>query len=152
VVIEAGSLADDNGEYTLFLAPGDYNLAAVQAGFLPGCAAVSLTADDLVTVDFSLIADAALPGTVAGTVTLTGAPVDQHSTLDFRQEMTCENVLTATMVTVKSVNVLAGAYSVDLPAGDYQVVVSSFGMATQTADVTVVTGTVTENVAFHLIP
>ena len=73
-------------------------------------------------------------------------------TLDFRQELTCENALAASMVTVKSVNAQAGAFSVDLPAGDYQVVVSSFGMVTQTADVTVVTWLVTENVAFNLIP
>lgn len=152
VVIEAGTLADENGEYTLFLAPGDYNLAAVQAGFLPGCAEVSLAADDLTTVDFSLITDAALPGAVAGTITLAGTPVDQFATLDFRQEMTCENALAATMVTVKSVNVVAGAYSVDLPPGDYQVVVSSFDMTTQTADVNVVTGIVTEDVDFDLIP
>lgn len=152
VVIEAGTLADENGEYTLFLAPGDYNLAAVQAGFLPGCAEVSLSADDLATVDFSLTADAVAPGAVTGTVTLAGAPVDQYATLDFRQELTCENALATSMVTVKSVNAQAGAFSVDLPAGDYQVVVSSFGMVTQTADVTVVTWLVTENVAFNLIP
>jgi hypothetical protein len=151
VVIEAGTLADENGEYTLFLAPGDYNLAAVQAGFLPGCAEVSLAADGLATVNFSLSVDAAKQGSVPVTVTLAGARADQYATLDFRQEMTCENADAATMVTVKSVNVLAGAYSVDFPAGHYQVVVSSFGMATQTVEVDVASGVVTEDVVFNLM-
>ena len=152
VVIEAGTLADANGEYTLFLVPGDYNLAVAQDGFLPGCTAVSLTADSLTTVDFSLIADDLAPGTISGMVNFTGAPDDQYATIDFRQEITCEEASEAAMIIVKSVNIVAGGdYSVDLPAGDYQVVVSSFGMVTQTADVSVTSGVETTNVTFDMI-
>jgi hypothetical protein len=66
--------------------------------------------------------------------------------------ITCEEASEAAMIIVKSVNIVAGGdYSVDLPAGDYQVVVSSFGMVTQTADVSVTSGVETTNVTFDMI-
>lgn len=138
VVIETGTLADENGEYTLFLAPGDYALAAVQPGYLPVCAEVILAAGSLITVDFSLPADATAPGAVDGMITIAEGTDDQYAAIDFRQQITCEGVLTARMITVKSVNIANGGdYTVELPAGDYQVVASTFGKTTQTADVTV---------------
>ncbi|MCD6187894.1 MAG: DUF4382 domain-containing protein, partial [Desulfuromusa sp.] len=38
VVIKAGTVADENDEYMLFLEPGNYNLVAVQTEYLPACA------------------------------------------------------------------------------------------------------------------
>lgn len=152
VVVSAGTLADENGEYSLLLMPGEYNLVAVQAGFLPGCTAVGLTADSVNTVDFSLVADDLDPGFVAGNISIAGGAEDQHTTIDFRQEVSCGGGLPASMVSVKTVNVAAGDYTVELPAGDYQVVVSSFGMTTLSASVTVISTGTTENVSFALIP
>ena len=47
VVIEAGTMADVNGDYALFLAPGDYNLVATQPGYLSDCIAINLLAGEL---------------------------------------------------------------------------------------------------------
>ena len=148
VVVAAGTLTDANGGYALFLAPLSYNLVAVEAGYLPACSPVELGAGDTSQVDFSLTAAAAAPGTIAGTVSIAAAVADQHVTIDFRQEIDCGG--TSQVVTVKSLNVAdGGSYTVELPAGDYQVVASSFGKDSQTADATVVSAaTTTLDLAF----
>jgi hypothetical protein len=142
VVIEAGTLTDMNGEYALFLAPGEYDLVATQNGYAPDCIAVNLQAATATTADFTLVA---LPstdyGSVDGTVTIAEAAPDQYATVDFRQDLSCIDAMAAAAVTVKSINIAdGGVYSVVLPAGDYHVVASTFGKVTFTADVTVDSG------------
>lgn len=142
VVIEAGTLADVNGDYALFLAPGSYKLVATQAGYLPDCIAINLIADDTKTMtDFSLGTPTDALGSISGTVTISNAQTDQYATIDFRQDITCVDALGAEAITVKSINIADGGdYSVDLPSGDYRVVASTFGKVTVTADVTVDSG------------
>lgn len=126
VSIEAGTLADENGEYSLFLRPGDYNLVATQDGYYADCAAVSLAEDGMATVDFDLPAVTASPGTISGTVTIANAAADQYATLDFRKGMICLGAQEESSITVKSLNIANDAtYSASLPAGDYRVVASS---------------------------
>ena len=146
VVIEAGTLADENGEYALFLAPGGYNLVAAQAGYLTDCTVVTLEADSTTTVDFTLADATTETGTLSGLVTInTPANDEQYVTIDFRQDITCFEAQDA-MISVMSVNVAdGGTYTVDLPAGDYQVVASTFNEATLSIDdVTVTSGTETQ--------
>jgi hypothetical protein len=146
VVIEAGTLADENGEYALFLAPGGYNLVATQSGYLTDCTAVTLDADSTTTVDFTLADATTGSGALSGLVTIsTPANVDQYVTIDFRQNITCFENQDA-MITVMSVNVAdGGVYTVNLPAGDYQIVASTFNETTQSIDgVTVTSGTKTQ--------
>ncbi len=147
VVIEAGTLTVGNGEYALFLAPGGYNLVATKAGHLTDCTVVTLEADSTTTVDFTLADATTGSGTLSGLITIsTPANDDQYVTIDFRQDTTCFEAQDA-MISVMSVNVAdGGAYSVDLPAGDYQVVASTFfNEATQSIDgVTVTSGTETQ--------
>jgi len=139
--------ADETGQYTLFLPAGDYNLVAYFTGFEPLCHEISLTAGSTVAdEDFAL--SAALTGTVQGTVDISSASVDQHVTIDFRQAGLCSNL--NKVVSVKSVEVENGGnYSIELPAGTYQVVSSTPGKATQTVDVIVTpNATSSHNVAF----
>jgi hypothetical protein len=139
VVVEAGTVANDTGDYSLFLMPGSYNLVATKEGYLPDCAAVSLAAGAKPTVDFNLAAVASPLGTIAGTVIIVGVDVDQYASIDFRQAIDCGSG--ATTVSVNSVNVgSGGSYAVSLPAGSYQVVASTYGKTTQTATVTVIAG------------
>jgi hypothetical protein len=141
VVIEAGTLTADNGEYAVFLESGDYNLVVSQTGYLPACTAVTLPAGSAIMVDFTLAAPVTPPGNISGIVTVANTAADQYVTIDFRQAITCIDALAATKITVKSVNIgNGGVYSVDLPAGDYQVVTSTFNGATQAADVTIASG------------
>jgi len=144
VIIAAGTLAAENGEYALFLTPGAYNLVASKTGHLSDCIAVTFTTDNLTSADFDLTAAATDPGTVSGLVSIAGAETDQSVTLDFRKEITCIDASAPTTITVQSINIAdGGVYSVDLPAGDYQVVASTFNKGTQTAAVTVATGAAT---------
>ena len=144
VVIETGTVASGNGEYVLFLKAASYNLVATLNGYLPECVAVSPATDSLTTVDFSLAAPAAAPGAIAGTVAIEIAPGDQYATIDFRQASDCGGG--ATTITVKSVNIGdGGGYQVDLPAGNYTVVASTFGKTTRTAAVVVAAGATTLN-------
>jgi len=143
VVIEAGTLTSDivdhEGEYKLFLAPGDYNLVAFQDGHLPDCAAVSLAAYNTATIDFDLATLAAKPGDIEGNISITGADADQYATIDFRQVLTCIDAVESAEITVKSINIANNSdYSVSLPAGDYQLVASSFGNVTKVYNSTVI--------------
>lgn len=146
VVIEAGTLSASDGGYSLFLAPGDYNLVAVEDGYLPACTAVSLQPASQTTTDFALT-PVANDGTgeLTGTVSIAGASADQVVTVDFRQEVTCDGASAMAMITVASVNVANGGdFDVTLPVGDYQVVASTSGQTTQVLDnVTVTSGGVT---------
>jgi hypothetical protein len=151
VVIEAGTLADENGEYALFLAPGGYNLVTTQAGYLTDCTVVTLDADSTTTVDFTLSDATTGSGTLFGVVTIsTPANDDQYVTIDFRQNITCFEAQDA-MISVMSVNVADGGdYTVNLPAGEYQIVASTSNETTQSIDdVTVTSGTETQlNITF----
>lgn len=155
VVIEAGTLADVNGDYALFLAPGSFNLVATQAGYLPDCIAINLIADDTKTMtDFSLSTPTDALGSISGTVDIANAQTDQYATIDFRQDITCVDALGAEAITVKSINIADGGdYSVDLPAGTYHVIASTFGKVTVTMDVILDSGLVTpQNIELDMTP
>jgi hypothetical protein len=136
--VESGTIADENGDYTLFLEPGGYNLVATKTGYRPVCTPETLVANVKKTVNFSL--PTAASGNISGTIIITGAAENQHATIDFRRETICTGNVTPSMITVKTINVLAdtpagAAYSaVDLPEGDYRVVASSYNKATWTSD------------------
>lgn len=141
VVTETGTVADENGDYSLFLAPGSYNLVATQTGYLPDCIAIDMLADTTYTADLFLAPSTDAMGNISGIITIINAQSDQYATIDFRQNITCADSLEETAITVKTINVADGGdYSVDLPAGTYQVVASSFGNSTTTEDVTVDSG------------
>jgi hypothetical protein len=82
---------------------------------------------------------AAKPGDIEGNVSITGADADQYATIDFRQVLTCIDAVESAEITVKSVNIANNTdYSVSLPAGDYQLVASSFGNVTKVYNSTVI--------------
>ena len=137
VVIQSGTLATENGEYALFLEPGDYNLVAHLTGYQPICRTVSLGEDSTSMVDLSLIelSDTELTGTIFGLVNITDPVEDQHATLEFRQIITCNGSDNAQMIIVKSVEIAhGGSYEVALAPGEYQVVVTSYGKETMVID------------------
>jgi len=138
VVIQSGTLSAENGEYALFLEPGSYNLVANLAGYLPACTTVALGEDSTSIVDFSLAAEAVLPGSISGQVSIDSVTEDQHITIEFRREADCSG--DNQMTTVKSVEIAdGGLYEVTLAPGEYQVVVTSYGKETTVIDpVTVV--------------
>ena len=150
-IIRSGTLTDDNGEYALFLEPALYNLVANQDGYLPACTEVDLASGSppFGPVDFDLPVATEVMGTVSGTVCISGANEDQHATIDFRQAVDCGSGVDQ-LVSVKSVNIantcmLPADYTVELPAGVYQVVASTYGQSSTVTAVTVQSGEETVN-------
>lgn len=133
VIIQSGTLTAENGEFTLFLEPGIYNLVTNQSGYLPVCKTVTLDDDSTSMVDFSMEAETVLPGNISGQVSIDGAEEDQHITLEFRQIMTCSGI--DQNITVKLVEIADGGnYRVTLIPGVYQLVATSYGRETMVVD------------------
>lgn len=143
VVIQSGTLSAENGEYTLFLKPGSYNLVAHLTDYSTVCTTVTLAEDSTSMVDFSMdeLSDPEATGTIYGTVTIADSVEDQHATLEFRQLITCTGNDNDQMVIVKSVEIAnGGSYEVALDPGEYQVVSTSYEKETIVNTVEVVSG------------
>jgi len=147
VSVEASTVTDEDGSYALFLAPGTYNLVAYREvetvdtsplAYLPACAFLDAPAGTTPTRDFLLSATEAV-GSVEAAVDIPGAPPDEHALFSFRQNLVCGSPTTVE-VTSRSV-ASGGSFAVDLPAGDYRLVVSSLERVTQAEDVAVPDGT-----------
>jgi len=132
VKIVAGSLSNSDGEYTLFVQPGTYNLVAIADGMEPKHRQVEVLPDAVLQEDFTLVfAD---EGSITGEVTVTGGSWEQYIGLSFRQGE----------IEVDSLSVANdGQYAVDLDEGTYTVVAFTFGWSTQEHTVTVTAGQTT---------
>ena len=145
VVIETGTIAADDGKYALFIAPGTYNFVATSLGYDPACVTSTLSSGDSAVIDFGLVENDPLSGTVSVEVTITGND-EQYATVDFRREIDCtDDDLNAfsTWVTVATINIANGSGTIPLslpvlPVGGYEVIASSNGLETQVQSVTVV--------------
>ena len=135
VVIQASTITDENGAYTMFLGPGTYNIVAYKDGFSPICKNLEVEADSVYTEDLTL--SSAFTGTVSGEVVITGGNDEQDATLSFRQTAQCEGLTDAEPIEVKSLNVVDSYGDVTLPTGTYAVVASTEDKTTQERDIVV---------------
>jgi len=133
VAVQASTTTDANGEYALFLSPGTFNLVAFTEGYNPGCVEIETLADTVQTIPF-LLTPAAGNGTIEGNVTIVGGSSTQHVTISFRQVVTCNGGTTTIEVTMRNI-ANGGNYSVNLPAGTYRVVASTYDKTTKGIDV-----------------
>ena len=142
VVVQAATITDETGAYSLFVEPGTYNIVAYTGGYQSACLSVMTNpGDSLVDIDFVLLPDPS--GTVEGFVTIPGDSDEQFATLSFRQVLSC-GTGDATGE-VKSFNVMKSVvFSESLPPGDYRVVVSSYQMVTAAIDMSVASGAITD--------
>ena len=137
VTVQAATISDADGHFSLFLSPGTYNLVFYTQGFQPFVTKITVAAGESATQDASL--DAAATGTLSGNTSLSGGDPEAFVTLSFRQDATIEG--TAEQIELTSVNVAnGGTYSVTLPEGAVTVVGSSFSQTTQTVTSTVIAG------------
>jgi len=129
VLIQTSTLTDVyEGEYSIFIRPGAYNIVAYKDGYNPFCSKLDIGSHQERSLNFTL--EAAETGTVSGKVEIGDPGPDQHATLSFRQSAQCAPA--DQEIEVKSVNVAnPGSYSVILPAGTYRVVASTYGKDTQ---------------------
>ena len=143
VVVQAATITDETGAYSLFVEPGSYNIVVYAVGYQSACLSVTTNPDDsLDDVDFVLLLSDP-NGTVEGSVTIPGDSDEQYATLSFRQVLSC-GTGDATGE-VKSVNVMESVvFSEILPPGDYRVVVSSYQMVTAAIDMSVASDATTD--------
>ena len=140
------TLSDGDGRFALYLNPGDYQLVAYRPptpddAYLPACRPISLTTDQQLTGQ-DLVLAAAGQGNLSVTITIAGATADATARLSLRQTPPAPCTLPIELVN-RSV-VVNTAIDLPLPAGDYQLVVSPEGLASQTIAVTVNAGATTE--------
>ncbi len=134
----ASTTSDSDGEYALFIHPGNYYIVGSKIGpetapdtgrilgYDPAC--VQITAEAGVTYpDTDLVLTGPMTtGTVTGSVSITGGAKEQFVTLSFRREVTCGSG--SVLVEVKSLNLAEGAdYSEALTPGKYIVHASTAG-------------------------
>ena len=143
MVVQATTVTDETGAYSLFVEPGTYNIVVYAGGYQPACSSVTTNpGDSLDDIDFVLLLSDP-NGTVEGFVTIPGDSDEQYATLSFRQVLSC-GAGDATGE-VKSVNVMESVvFSESLPPGDYRVVVSSYQMVTAATDMSVASDATTD--------
>jgi hypothetical protein len=158
VIIQAGTITDSEGYYSLFVKPGIYNLVAYADGKEFVFERIQTAAGEILEnsdiTDFKLN-DAAATGTIEGEVLINGAnDNDQYATISYRKDIDCVGCADNEMVEIKSINVLnTRDYVVELPIIEvepepYTRVASTFGCDTQTAELDVVAGTNTDDIEF----
>ena len=149
VVIQAGTLTNTDGNYSLFVMPNTYNLIAYIDGKEFGLSRIEPTEgqilDDPEKTDFQLVT-ATNMGTIDGEVSITGAGEDQYATISYRQGINCVGCDPNEMIEIKSVNVVNGAnYGTELPTGSYSRVASTYDYNTQSNVLEVIAGSAIED-------
>jgi len=160
VIVTASTLTDINGDYSLFVKPGTYNIVAFMDGYSTGVDRVEAEAGVVLnSVDYKLQSPAT-SRTVSGKVII---PTDgselQYATLSFRQEvdeLTCTACVAGDVIEIKTVNIANGNgidtdFNVSLPVGIYQLVSSTFGFDTLSNGIDLIVGPdpYTEDVIFN---
>lgn len=146
VTVKAGAYTtnpDLTGAYTLIVAPGTYNVIATLTGYFPDTVLSVAVANQQTVAGINLTLNVApTNGLITGTVTLNGGTGN----------VTQAVVSAGGGVATTSPNA-AGFYTLDLPAGNYDVTASLSGYAPQTqTGVSVVVSQTTPNVNFTLQP
>lgn len=137
VTVQASTISDADGLYSLFLSPGTYTLVFYKQGFQSLATRLTVAAGETATLSASL--DTATTGALSGTVDISGSDAEAYVTLSFREVVTIEGA--AEQIQLALLNVAnGGAYSVTLPEGAVIVVGSSSSETTETVNATVIAG------------
>jgi hypothetical protein len=140
VVIQASTITDEGGSYTIFLQPGTYNLVAYKDGYTPECERIVAASSSSYTQDFTL--NTASTGGIPGAVNIADGDDEQYMTLSFRQGALCGRSSGEEQIELTSLNVgNGGDYSMSLPEGEYSVVASTDDKETQVYSIEVTAGT-----------
>ena len=137
LIIQAATITDSNGEYKLFVTPGNYNLVVYAEATVPDFRKVATTVGEVLegpTAENFTLTDSPT-GTVSVDVSIMGADDEQYATLSFRQEANCADCDEYEKIEIKAINVVNGStYDTGLPVGWYSLAASSFGYETQNPD------------------
>lgn len=123
VVTVASTVTDLNGDYFMYLPPGTYNIVAVADGFSTSSKQITVAYNTAYTENFTLTSTTM--GLITVALTLPSSTSGDAATIDFRQPSPSD---ATQQITVKSVNyATTGSYTVNLPAGTYDVVATYNG-------------------------
>ena len=151
MIVKASTLTDENGFYSLFVEPGDYNVVAFRSDRFPVFEKVTVSSGQVRSpennnaINFKL-ATSPDNGWIVGSVTIPVADtLAQYATLSFRQDADCTTCEPDEKIEIKSINVLnLQPFNPDppdpLPAGQYSLVASTFGYDTETYSITLAPG------------
>lgn len=126
VQVQAASLSDINGDYKLFLEPGDYTLVGYKDGNSPffSDAKIKTTGGNTSENNDFVWTDSPM-GTLNGKVSISNVDPEQHATVSIRQEVIVGGI--TEQIEIWSLNALNGVgFGVSLPHGDYTAVASSY--------------------------
>jgi hypothetical protein len=127
VIVAAEGVTDESGYFGLVLAPNTYNLVVTREGYGVTAFRVEAGSGEVITRDFGLAEASFL--TMSGSVMIPRAGSNARASVSLRQEMILGDL--PEVVEIWSADLANGAeFSVRLPAGDYEIVVSTEGKAT----------------------
>jgi len=134
VVVSAGTISDDNGEYRIILEEGlTYNIVAYMEGYAPNYMELENAQLNASYEDRNINLSVASAITIPISVNISGDPEEgevQTAAISFRQDAG------DTQIEVVSANIEDSAGTTDvniiLPAGTYDIIASSDGFAAQT--------------------
>lgn len=132
VVVQTSTITDEDGSYTIFLKPGEYNIVAFKDGYNLGCAKTVAISNSSYTQDFSLTP--ALTEVISGSVDIEEEDDDRYVTIAVRQAFLCTDSMSDEQIELISINIASGGnyYNISLPQGvAYTVVASTYGKETQ---------------------
>ena len=137
VIVATSTFTDTDGNYTMFLAAGTYNIVVTAEGLaFKSQNKILDLGRTYENVDF-LLDSTAFEGDVAGALDITGGGPENYATLSFRRPADPNQI-----VEIKSKNVFDGTeYEVTIQEGAYSLVASSIGYDAQTISPVEVTGT-----------
>lgn len=140
ITIEAATISDSNGDYSLFLSPGTYNLVFYKEGYEIYATEITVSSGDTVTKDVTL--DNNSTGTLFVTSNISDDDSEAYATLSFRQNMFVNGEIVE--IEVLALNIADGGTNlITLPTGELISVSSSFAESTQISFITIMTDTET---------
>jgi uncharacterized lipoprotein YehR (DUF1307 family) len=149
VIVQASTITDENGNYVLFVEPYVYNLVAYGEGYNPQCGYIEVEPNSEYAGENFALTPVSM-GTLSGLASVDTQAVDPYVSISVRQLIQCEQVITI-KIEVISFNIADGeAYSVNLPAGSYELVAETEGYVSQVSAVEIVAGdTATRDIIFE---
>ncbi len=151
VGVEASTITDAQGGFTMNLSVGTYALVVTKEGHQAACAKVTILADKMDQVsDFTLMQ--AVTGVLEGTVAIQDGSDEQEATISIRQVAACSEPAVEEQVEIASIHIAdGGSYSLTLPEGVYEIVAWTEGKNTVTIPVMTITGdqTTTQDIALE---
>jgi hypothetical protein len=129
IIVQASTVTEDDGSYSIFLEPGTYNIVAYKGGYNSGCVhSFNATVSRTYAIPLLTLTAVVDPGTVSGSVTISDGNPQQHATLSFVQIGACggEDAEIDSLIVAHG-----GTFGFDLPVGDYRVVTTTYYETTQ---------------------